>query len=222
MADPTPAENARFTDVGGGTISEMMADQVQFFYNPTTGDARSIFNGLPFLNINNKYLSLNSNYDILQVSFNDKMLTCYAAGLASPALDPVTGVDLAGVSVAGVMTLIKLVYDAEFNDRAKGGNPVAGFSVSAGNGLTVTFTDTTVPSFLGTITGWVWDFGDAIPATGTDPAVPSGKSTEQNPVYTFAAAGTYTVELDVTASNETTATIRLNVTVTAAAPTPAP
>lgn len=222
MADPTPAENSRFTDVGGGTITEMMADQVQLFYSPVTGEARSIFNGLPFLDINNKYMSLNANYDILQVDFNDKLAKCYAAGLASPVLDPVTGIDLAGVSVAGVMTLIKLVYDIEFNNRSKNANPVAGYSVSEGNGLTVTFTDTTTPPFQGTITSWAWDFGDGLPATGDMPAVPAGVSTEQNPVYTFAEAGTYVVELDVTASNDTTATARLTVTVTAATPTPSP
>jgi PKD repeat protein len=53
--------------------------------------------------------------------------------------------------------------------------PVAGFD-HAVDGLTVTFTDTSMYA-----TSWMWDFGDGI----TD--------TVQNPVHTYAMAGSYTV-----------------------------
>jgi len=53
----------------------------------------------------------------------------------------------------------------------------------------VQFTDTTYSRY-GTVNSWRWDFGD--PATLAD------TSHLQNPVYTYAAAGTYTVELRVT------------------------
>jgi len=57
---------------------------------------------------------------------------------------------------------------------------VAGFT-SAPSGLTVNFTDTSTDP-----TGWAWDFGDG------------NTSTAQNPVNTYATAGTYTVCLTVT------------------------
>ncbi len=63
--------------------------------------------------------------------------------------------------------------------------PVSSFTFTQAPGtLTLNFTDTSTNS----PTSWAWDFGDG-----------SGTSTLQNPSYTFAAGGTYTVTL--TASN---------------------
>ncbi len=54
---------------------------------------------------------------------------------------------------------------------------------------TIQFTDqTTVPAGGGTITGWLWNFGDG------------GTSTSPNPVHQYTAAGFYTVSLLVTSS----------------------
>jgi hypothetical protein len=65
--------------------------------------------------------------------------------------------------------------------------PVAGFEWTGpitGNPVwDVQFTDTST----GTITGWSWDFGDGV-----------GTSTDQNPIYTYATSGPYTVTLTVT------------------------
>jgi PKD repeat protein len=58
-------------------------------------------------------------------------------------------------------------------------SPTAGFTYSVNN-LTYTFTDASTGA-----TSWLWDFGD----TNTD--------TVQNPVHTYALAGTYTVTLTV-------------------------
>ncbi|HED66138.1 MAG TPA: PKD domain-containing protein, partial [Planctomycetes bacterium] len=63
--------------------------------------------------------------------------------------------------------------------------PVANFSANPVTGvapLAVNFTD----SSTGSVTSWAWDFGDG------------GTSTQQNPSYTYSAAGTYTVSLTVT------------------------
>ncbi|AKB30295.1 cell surface protein [Methanosarcina siciliae T4/M] len=62
--------------------------------------------------------------------------------------------------------------------------PVANFSADVKSGLeplTVNFTDQST----GTISSWLWDFGDG------------ANSTEQNPVHTYSAAGNYTVNLTV-------------------------
>ncbi len=63
--------------------------------------------------------------------------------------------------------------------------PRALFSLAPSTGTTtipIQFTDQSVRA-----TGWSWDFGDGV-----------GTSTEQNPTYTYSAAGTYTVKLIVT------------------------
>ncbi|WP_155396543.1 PKD domain-containing protein [Methanosarcina barkeri] len=67
------------------------------------------------------------------------------------------------------------------------GSPVANFTANMTSGkapLTVEFTDIST----GSPTSWQWDFNN-------DGTV---DSTEQNPIYTYAAAGTYTVNLTVT------------------------
>lgn len=222
MSGDTPATNARFKDEGGGMISELLSDQTQLFYDPPTGAARAIFNSLPFLNVGNTIRALNTSYDMLHVDFSTRMTTCYAANQPTPILDPVTGFDLANVSNAGVMTLVKLAFDAEINARAMAGPPVAGYTVAAGGGLTAAFTDTSTPPFRGVIESWAWNFGDGVPAAGDTPAVPTGLSTDQNPVYTFPAGGTYNVQLEVTASNGVMAAITYAVTVVAPVPAPAP
>jgi PKD repeat protein len=77
-------------------------------------------------------------------------------------------------------------YDVFVHDRGEGIvlPPTAAFTSDVTSGpapLTVHFTDLST----GTITSYVWNFGDG------------GTSTERNPVHTFTAAGTYTVALTV-------------------------
>lgn len=210
MSGTTPATNARFVDMGGGIVAEMMSDQAQFFYDPATGSARAIYNGLPYISINGVYHSLNTQFDVLHVDLDTEMTRCYGLEQGGALTDPVTGVDLTNISVAGIMTLMKLSYDSEFNTRANAVPPVAAYTVAV-TGLSVTFTDTSAAPFLGTITAWAWDFGDG--DTTVVPAVPDSTSTVQNPTFTFTKAGTYTVTLDITASNGKTATAIHQVTV---------
>jgi YVTN family beta-propeller protein len=69
------------------------------------------------------------------------------------------------------------------------GKPVAGFTGTPTTGvspLTVTFTDQST----NTPTSWHWDFGDS----------DATNATVQNPVHTYATAGTYSVNLTVTTS----------------------
>jgi PKD repeat protein len=64
--------------------------------------------------------------------------------------------------------------------------PVADFTATPTSGLTpltVLFNDLST----GTITSWLWDFGDGV-----------GTSTEKDPAYEYTAAGLYTVSLTVT------------------------
>jgi PKD repeat protein len=83
--------------------------------------------------------------------------------------------------------------------------PVADFSADPVSGtalLKVTFTDLST----NTPTSWLWDFGDS----------DSTNATQQNPVHTYAAAGTYTVSLTATnsaGSDDETKTDYITVTV---------
>ena len=68
--------------------------------------------------------------------------------------------------------------------------PATNFSASPLSGcfpLPVSFSDLSTPG-SGTITNWMWDFGDG------------NTSTQQNPVHTFSSAGNYTILLVVTNS----------------------
>ncbi|MEL6536136.1 MAG: PKD domain-containing protein [Bacteroidota bacterium] len=80
--------------------------------------------------------------------------------------------------------------------------PEAGFTTSI-NELTVNFTDASTNAET-----YAWDFG----VDGIDTDV----STEASPLYTYAAAGTYTVTLTVTSSTGDTDVATENVTVSAA------
>ena len=61
--------------------------------------------------------------------------------------------------------------------------------------MTVAFTDTTGD---GSVTGWLWNFGDG------------GSSTSQNPIHTYASTGTYTVSLTETNDGGTNTTTKAN------------
>ncbi len=88
--------------------------------------------------------------------------------------------------------------------------PVSGFMADTTSGiypLTVQFTDQSTNS----PTSWTWDFGDGS----------STNATTQNPVHTYAAAGTYTVNLTATnAAGSNTATISGYITVSSPPDTP--
>lgn len=81
-------------------------------------------------------------------------------------------------SLAAVSTAAASAVDRVFADAFEL-PPVAAFDPSA-IGFEVTFTDQSSDP-AGTVSAWSWDFGDGSAAT------------VQNPVHTFAAAGTYTV-----------------------------
>jgi len=88
----------------------------------------------------------------------------------------------------------------------------AAFSVSSatcgGNSLTRTFTDQSSPS--STIKSWLWTFGDSSSLTINNPPASTGTTT-----HSYAKAGSYSVGLQVTAQDATTASTSQSVTVCA-------
>jgi subtilisin family serine protease len=95
-------------------------------------------------------------------------------------------------------------------DRLNGGEPPppnvppsAGFSFAC-QGLSCSFTDASSDPD-GTVAGWSWNFGD------------TAGSSDQNPVHSYGAGGTYTVTLTVTDDKSATGSTSQQVTVTAVA-----
>ena len=110
----------------------------------------------------------------------------YTVTTSGPCINP---------SLSGTITVLAL--------------PVANFNYTAPSceTRTISFTDASVPS-SGTLNSWAWVFGD--PASG------SNTSTSQNPVHTFATAGTYTVTLTVGSTSTCTSNVfSRNVTINA-------
>lgn len=116
MTTPLPPPQARFTDLGQSMQSELISNHVQLFYDVVTGQASAVFNGNQYLSIAGKYMLLADTADMLPVDFSSQMTRCYAEG-STPVTDPETGADLTKISVAGLMTLIKMAYDIEVNAR---------------------------------------------------------------------------------------------------------
>ena len=92
-------------------------------------------------------------------------------------------------------------YSMDVTVAMGGVAPTAAFTYTA-DMLTATFMDAST----GDPTSWEWDFGDEI-----------GASLEQNPVYTYAAAGTYDVVL-IASNDAGSSTATMAVTVTEMAP----
>jgi PKD repeat protein len=106
-------------------------------------------------------------------------------------------VSLTATNICGSDTETKVDY---ITVQVQGQPPTADFTFTTNN-LTAYFTDTSTDPD-GTIVAWDWDFGDG------------NTSTEQNPIHTYAADGTYTVTLTVTDNDSLTGTTSKPVTVT--------
>jgi|GEM_PF-437463 len=87
--------------------------------------------------------------------------------------------------------------------------PEANFDYgSTCDGMAVPFTDLSQGNGGGSLTQWIWDFGD--PTTGV-----ANGSTLQSPSHLFSGTGTYTVRLIVMTSNSCTDTVTRQVTILA-------
>lgn len=107
--------NSRFKLLGDGLYSELVATQVQLFYNPGTQVARANFVGRPFIYVGGKYVSVGEGMDVLEMDLDGRMQEIPA----KPGdIDPVTGAALDTISCAGVLGILKRLYDTEHNANA--------------------------------------------------------------------------------------------------------
>lgn len=132
MSNPS---NARFVDMGGGNIAEYISFQIQMSYNPTNQFVRVLFNGAPYILMGDTYQKIGEKQDILEANLTGlEAMRLIPQGIK----DPVTGMDMSGLSIGGLILAHKMAYDYFFNVRA--GTPGYG----AGN-TTITGPDPNFP-----------------------------------------------------------------------------
>jgi hypothetical protein len=107
--------NARIRTIATGVTAEMIAEQTHIFYDPQTGGGSVSFQARESLYVDDAYQPLAGGFNILQADIADIATRTFCA---AGTLDPVTGVDLSGVSTAGMAMVIKAAYDILFNERA--------------------------------------------------------------------------------------------------------
>lgn len=116
LTAPVTIFNARITDMAPTVVSEQIGTQIQFTYNPITGQGAFAFLSRPYMYINGQPQPVaGTTTNSLQVAAEGAIL---AEMLAPGLADPVTGADLSQVSVAGVMLYIKNAFDILYNRRA--------------------------------------------------------------------------------------------------------
>lgn len=96
--------------------------------------------------------------------------------------------DIAWCAIATAGLVLLTVAPAHAGTVGGGGGPTASFTLGPGSGcasLTVNFTNTSTAGTVAAITSTDWTFGDG------------GTSSDNDPVYTYDDAGTYTVTLTV-------------------------
>jgi len=116
LTAPVTIYNARIADLAPTVVTEQIADNIQFTYNPLTQAGAFAFTSRQFVYVNGQPQSLSgTSPHTLQVDASTVLTEKFGVGLA----DPVTGMDLSNLSVAGVDVFIKNAFDILFNRKAK-------------------------------------------------------------------------------------------------------
>ncbi|CEL40758.1 conserved hypothetical protein [Xanthomonas citri pv. citri] len=112
--------NSRIRTLAPGVDVERIAVESHFFYDPLTGVANVVFQGMEFLLLDGAVNKMLDGREPLTTTSDAIATRMFAAGLA----DPVTGQDLSNVSAAGVVVYLKAVYDRLHNEAAASLPPV--------------------------------------------------------------------------------------------------
>lgn len=112
MTQPLTTINSRMQDIGPTAVTEVIGEQVQFRYNVATGDAFFTFSHRPHLFLNGQLQDLaGTTPQSLNCPANTYITECFGEGLR----DPVTNMDLGGVSTAGIELIIKSAFNKLYN-----------------------------------------------------------------------------------------------------------
>jgi hypothetical protein len=104
--------NPRTESIANGIDREMIAENTYLFYNPETQAATVRFQSRPHLFQDSKWLSIGGDWYNLDKTVYEIAPRQFGEGL----VDPVTGADLGGVSVGGIVLLIKAAYAALYDE----------------------------------------------------------------------------------------------------------
>lgn len=112
---PVTIYNARITDLAAGVVTEQIAFNTLFNYNPLTMAGSFAFTSRQYLYINGQPQQIaGTNAQVLQQDVEAIQTSFFGKGLA----DPVTKQDLSNVSVAGILIYIKNAFDILYNTKA--------------------------------------------------------------------------------------------------------
>jgi|GEM_PF-1402826 len=106
--------NSRIRNLAPGVDVERIAVESHFFYDPLTGNANVVFQGMEFLILDGAVNKMLDGREPLTTTSDEIAVRQFAAGLS----DPVTGQDLSNISAAGIVIYLKAVYDTLHNERA--------------------------------------------------------------------------------------------------------
>ncbi|MEX2964264.1 hypothetical protein [Microbulbifer sp. TYP-18] len=110
-----PKTNARLREIAPGVLAERLATEVHLFWNPADDSASIAFQTSEHLCVAGQWQPLVPDAvggQVLELNLADIRTRTFASGLN----DPVTGVDLGGVTPAGLMLLIKNAFDKLYNE----------------------------------------------------------------------------------------------------------
>lgn len=162
--------NARLTHLENGTILQTFAPIVTLTYSPNGTPGVASFSCTDYMVAGNNYYSVNSQPKTVIVNLKDSLSVCYGSQ-KSALVDPITGADLTQMSVAGLLLIFQVAFDAECNkqfleSQLKVSNAEAvSFSYTA-NGSSIQFASNTGNIQAET---WGWILGDGTYSLDSDP-----------------------------------------------------
>lgn len=107
-------QNSRIRNLAPGVDVERIAVESHFFYDPLTGNANVVFQGMEFILLDGAVNKMLDGREPLTTTSDAIATRLFGTAL----VDPVTGADLSQVSAAGVVVYLKAVYDILHNERA--------------------------------------------------------------------------------------------------------
>lgn len=110
----------RIRELAPGLYAERIATSTHIDYSPKTGAMEVTFGAPEFLIMGDEVTNMTGPTEFLRVALADIATECFATDEA----DPVTGVALDKVSVAGVALIIKRAYATLYNRSKEPAPPV--------------------------------------------------------------------------------------------------
>lgn len=103
--------DSRTREIAPGVEAERVATEGHFFYDPATGSANIIFQGEEFLKLGGELGAKLDGRQALMLQLSEEDAETFNAGA-----DPVSGLDLSRVSLAGLANVVRALYAKKHAD----------------------------------------------------------------------------------------------------------